>query len=81
MKSLLVQKIRRLNQTGNINTYSYKSQFQLLPLHNVISAIVTIVSFLSNLLMSGCGLKDNKYISFILLLRQFFTAISAFSDF
>ena len=74
IKDLLVQttqKICRLNQTGNINTYSYTSQFQLLPLH-VISPIVTKVSVLSNLSISGCELKDTYYKSFILLFKTIF---------
>ena len=33
---------------------------------HVISPIVTKVSVLSNLRISGCELKDNHYISFIL---------------
>ena len=66
MKDLLVQtnsEIRKLSQTGYINTYNYASQFSY-PFTYVISPIVTKVSVLSFLRISGCELRDNYYISF-----------------
>ena len=47
----------------------------------IISPIVTKVLVLSNLHISGCELKDNYYISFILLFKTIFTTISAFQWF
>ena len=49
----------------------YKS-VSVTSLRYVISPIVTKVSILSNLLISGCELKDNHYISFILLFKANF---------
>ena len=39
---------------------------------------MTKVSVLSNLRISGCELKDNYNVSFILLFKIIFTAVSAF---
>ena len=51
--------------------------FSYFPYIYVISPIVTKVSVLSNLQISGCELEDNYYISFILLFKtKFYRYIS-----